>query len=371
MEAVVTFGDATAHSSATSAPTFEEAFPVLLRDAYRVAYRLLGNRTEAEDVAQEACARAYSRWSSVRDHAEPWCVRVASNLALDLLRRRTRSRRHEAQLVAAGTVVPPVSADRPRQGVRPRAASPPPARDRRPALPRRPVRGPDRRPARLLGRVREDPLEPRPRPTAGGAGPMTPDDPGDLFAGLSDDGMGTPEPSDQALATVLSRGRALRRRRRGLYSASAGMAIAAIAIGGVAAHGSAGPNQSLHQLASPTATGTSPTPSAHASTHSGGSTGRGTTVGGSRGGTPVGGGHPPASTPPPVTTACETTTPLPPATTDPSDPSASPTSGPVVGPSTGCSPTPTTSPTPTPTATPTGTDAPTPTTSSTPTPASS
>jgi RNA polymerase sigma factor (sigma-70 family) len=112
MEAVVTFGDATAHSSATSAPTFEEAFPVLLRDAYRVAYRLLGNRTEAEDVAQEACARAYSRWSSVRDHAEPWCVRVASNLALDLLRRRTRSRRHEAQLVAAGTVVPPVSADR-------------------------------------------------------------------------------------------------------------------------------------------------------------------------------------------------------------------------------------------------------------------
>ena len=47
----------------------------------QVAYRLLGDRTEAEDVAQEACARTYSRWASVRDHAEPWCVRVASNLA--------------------------------------------------------------------------------------------------------------------------------------------------------------------------------------------------------------------------------------------------------------------------------------------------
>ena len=85
-EAVVTFEEA-----AVAAPSFEEVFPVLVRDAYRVAYRLLGDRSEAEDVAQEACARAYSRWSTIRDHAEPWCVRVASNLALDLLRSRTRS----------------------------------------------------------------------------------------------------------------------------------------------------------------------------------------------------------------------------------------------------------------------------------------
>jgi RNA polymerase sigma-70 factor (sigma-E family) len=84
----VTFEDTVA---AVAAPSFEEVFPVLIRDAYRVAYRLLGDRGEAEDVAQEACARAYSRWSSVRDHAEPWCVRVASNLALDVLRSRTRA----------------------------------------------------------------------------------------------------------------------------------------------------------------------------------------------------------------------------------------------------------------------------------------
>jgi len=91
----------TFEEAATAQPvamTFEEVFPVLMRDAYRVAYRLLGDRTEAEDVAQEACARTYSRWASVRDHAEPWCVRVASNLALDLLRGRTRAIRRNERL---------------------------------------------------------------------------------------------------------------------------------------------------------------------------------------------------------------------------------------------------------------------------------
>ena len=90
-------GDA---ATVAAAPTFEEVFPVLVRDAYRVAYRLLGDRSEAEDVAQEACARAYSRWSSVRDHAEPWCVRVASNLALDLLRSRSRAVKRNERLAA-------------------------------------------------------------------------------------------------------------------------------------------------------------------------------------------------------------------------------------------------------------------------------
>jgi RNA polymerase sigma-70 factor (sigma-E family) len=93
----VTFEDAPAPAAA---PSFEEVFPVLIRDAYRVAYRLLGDRGEAEDVAQEACARAYSRWSTVREHAEPWTVRVASNLALDLLRARSRAARRNERIAA-------------------------------------------------------------------------------------------------------------------------------------------------------------------------------------------------------------------------------------------------------------------------------
>jgi RNA polymerase sigma-70 factor (sigma-E family) len=101
----VTFEEATV--TRASEATFEEVFPRLMRDAYRVAYRLVGDREEAEDIAQEACARVFSRWSSVRDHAEPWCVRVASNLALDTLRARTRAVRRNERIRAAGSASDP------------------------------------------------------------------------------------------------------------------------------------------------------------------------------------------------------------------------------------------------------------------------
>lgn len=54
--------------------TFEEAYEPMRRAAYRAAYRLLGDRAAAEDVAAEALARAYARWSKVSDHAEPWVI---------------------------------------------------------------------------------------------------------------------------------------------------------------------------------------------------------------------------------------------------------------------------------------------------------
>ncbi len=82
-------------TAATRLPeTFTAAFAVLYADAYRAAFRLLGNRAEAEDVAQEACARACMRWNRLtrRDNASPWVVRVATNLAIDQYRRRTRAR---------------------------------------------------------------------------------------------------------------------------------------------------------------------------------------------------------------------------------------------------------------------------------------
>jgi RNA polymerase sigma-70 factor (sigma-E family) len=69
-------------------PPFEDHFPALAAIAYRVGFRLLGDRGEAEEVAQEALARAYARWPSVADHAEPWVARVASNLAIGRWRRR-------------------------------------------------------------------------------------------------------------------------------------------------------------------------------------------------------------------------------------------------------------------------------------------
>src|SRR4051794_14940608 len=81
---------------------FPDAYPRLFADAYRVAYRLLGGRAEAEDVAQETCARAYSRWRGITDYAEPWCVRVAGNLALDLLRARARAARRAPDMASPG-----------------------------------------------------------------------------------------------------------------------------------------------------------------------------------------------------------------------------------------------------------------------------
>jgi RNA polymerase sigma-70 factor (sigma-E family) len=77
----------------TSGPsdTFDWAFADLYQLAYRVAYRILGDRGDAEDVAQEALARAAVRWARLADRPEGWVSRVASNLAIDRIRRRRRT----------------------------------------------------------------------------------------------------------------------------------------------------------------------------------------------------------------------------------------------------------------------------------------
>jgi RNA polymerase sigma-70 factor (sigma-E family) len=75
---------------ASSADEFTAAYAELRGAAYRAAYRLLGDRGAAEDIAAEALTRAYARWASVGDHALPWVIKVAGNLALDLGRRRAR-----------------------------------------------------------------------------------------------------------------------------------------------------------------------------------------------------------------------------------------------------------------------------------------
>ncbi len=69
-------------------PRFDDEFSDLAGIAYRVAYRILGNRSAAEDIAQESLARAYQRWARIAEYRQPWVARVAGNLAIDLLRRR-------------------------------------------------------------------------------------------------------------------------------------------------------------------------------------------------------------------------------------------------------------------------------------------
>jgi RNA polymerase sigma-70 factor (sigma-E family) len=78
--------------------TFDEAYPAMTTVAYRAAYRLLGNRAEADDVASEAVVRAYVHWRRARKAPEAWATLTASRLALDLLRRR-RTANTKAQLL--------------------------------------------------------------------------------------------------------------------------------------------------------------------------------------------------------------------------------------------------------------------------------
>lgn len=69
---------------------FEGAYDACFVVAYQAAFRVVANRGEAEDIAQETMVRAYLRWSRVEHYVEPWAVRVATNLALDNVRRRSR-----------------------------------------------------------------------------------------------------------------------------------------------------------------------------------------------------------------------------------------------------------------------------------------
>lgn len=71
---------------------FEAMFRVLWPRAHRVAYRILGQVAEAEDAAAEAFARAYVSWRRVGslDHREAWVLRVTSNVAVDMARRKAR-----------------------------------------------------------------------------------------------------------------------------------------------------------------------------------------------------------------------------------------------------------------------------------------
>lgn len=59
---------------------------------YSHSYRLLGNRQDADDVTQEVFVSAYLTWESLyaRDKLSGWLYRIATNLCIDLLRRRKR-----------------------------------------------------------------------------------------------------------------------------------------------------------------------------------------------------------------------------------------------------------------------------------------
>src|SRR6266571_271731 len=72
----------------------QEAFATLVeryKDAVQnLAYRMLGNVTEAEDVTQETFVRAYTQLATYKPAHKfsTWLLSIASHLAIDQLRRR-------------------------------------------------------------------------------------------------------------------------------------------------------------------------------------------------------------------------------------------------------------------------------------------
>jgi RNA polymerase sigma-70 factor, ECF subfamily len=87
----------------------EELVRRYLGRAYGLALRLVGNRHDAEDAAQEAMLRAMRFLSSYRLEGtfDRWILKVASNTCLDMLRKKRNLRVHgmsaeqEAVLAAA------------------------------------------------------------------------------------------------------------------------------------------------------------------------------------------------------------------------------------------------------------------------------
>jgi RNA polymerase sigma-70 factor, ECF subfamily len=62
------------------------------RPIHSYIYRLLGSQDDADDLTQEVFMRAYVAWNDLydRDNLSPWLYRIATNLCVDLLRRRKR-----------------------------------------------------------------------------------------------------------------------------------------------------------------------------------------------------------------------------------------------------------------------------------------
>lgn len=68
--------------------TYSERFAELFPIAYGASMRIVSDPVRSEDIAQEALARALVNWESIEDYAQPWVSRVATNLAIDEVRRR-------------------------------------------------------------------------------------------------------------------------------------------------------------------------------------------------------------------------------------------------------------------------------------------
>ncbi|TLS34922.1 RNA polymerase sigma factor SigW [Pseudalkalibacillus caeni] len=69
---------------------FGEIVELYKDKVYHISYRMLGNKQEAEDVAQEAFIRAFTNIDrfEINRKFSTWLYRIATNLAIDRLRKK-------------------------------------------------------------------------------------------------------------------------------------------------------------------------------------------------------------------------------------------------------------------------------------------
>jgi RNA polymerase sigma-70 factor, ECF subfamily len=92
---------------------FEEFYRASYGGTVALVAAITESRHEAEDVAQEAYARALARWSRLRgyDLPEAWVRKVALRIAIDSRRRRRRSLAAAVRLAAQRRPADPEPAD--------------------------------------------------------------------------------------------------------------------------------------------------------------------------------------------------------------------------------------------------------------------
>ncbi len=84
------------HDEDTGEASLSDALSALYerfrRPIHSYAYRLLGSQEDADDVTQEVFVRVFTAWDGLydRDNLSAWLYRIATNLCVDLLRRRKR-----------------------------------------------------------------------------------------------------------------------------------------------------------------------------------------------------------------------------------------------------------------------------------------
>ena len=73
---------------------FEDFFRTTGPKLVALGYVFTGDRSHAQDLAQETLLRAWQRWDTVSDYDDPaaWCRRVLCNLATSEWRKATRRR---------------------------------------------------------------------------------------------------------------------------------------------------------------------------------------------------------------------------------------------------------------------------------------